>query len=291
MSMTVRRYSVVLGATAVATLLVAMAAATLMLTGFRWFEDDSGAFAGNGWAIFIFLVRALLIPVMLYVVIRIGRSAITIIRGRREVFPPTANSAITYFGVTTVYISLGMIIPIFWTVLPALLEPILYPLPALLLLVVTIRSISKDGQLPGPPVVGPWMASMIVAAAWAVVIGASAAYAQFVLAGNAIEQCFAGECPPERTVGVMAFMAVAATVTAVAVMWSLRSPMRMTRLGIIGAVAFACLALLFPVTIMPSFVMPYDAFVPGFFYGIAAVAFLIVAVARKEEDPFQFATA
>ena len=145
---------------------------------------------------------------MLYVVIRTGRSAIKIIRGRREVFPPTANSAITYFGVTTVYISLGMIIPIFWTVLPALLEPILYPLPALLLLVVTIRSISKDGQLPGPPVVGPWMASMIVAAAWAVVIGASAAYAQFVLAGNAIEQCFAGECPPERTVGVMAFMAV-----------------------------------------------------------------------------------
>ena len=290
MSITILRYSATLGAAA-ATLLVATAAAILMLTGFGWFEDYFDAFAGNGWAIFIFLVRALLIPVMLYVVIRIGRSAITIIRGRREVFPPTANSAITYFGVTIVYISLGMIIPIFWTVLPVLLEPILYPLPALLLLVVTIRSISKDGQLPGPPVVGPWMASMIVAAAWAVVIGASAAYAQFVLAGNAIEQCFAGECPPERTVGAMAFMAAAATVTAVAVMWSLRSPMRMTRLGIIGAVAFACLALLFPVTIMPSFVMPYDAFVPGFFYGIAAIAFLIVAVARKEEDPLQFATA
>ena len=290
MSITILRYSATLGAAA-ATLLVATAAAILMLTGFGWFEDYFDAFAGNGWAIFIFLVRALLIPVMLYVVIRIGRSAITIIRGRREVFPPTANSAITYFGVTIVYISLGMIIPIFWTVLPVLLEPILYPLPALLLLVVTIRSISKDGQLPGPPVVGPWMASMIVAAAWAVVIGASAAYAQFVLAGNAIEQCFAGECPPERTVGAMAFMAAAATVTAVAVMWSLRSPMRMTRLGIIGAVAFACLALLFPVTIMPSFVMPYDAFVPGFFYGIAAIAFLIVAVARKEEGPLQFATA
>ena len=290
MSITILRYSATLGAAA-ATLLVATAAAILMLTGFGWFEDYFDAFAGNGWAIFIFLVRALLIPVMLYVVIRIGRSAITIIRGRREVFPPTANSAITYFGVTIVYISLGMIIPIFWTVLPVLLEPILYPLPALLLLVVTIRSITKDGQLPGPPVVGPWMASMIVAAAWAVVIGASAAYAQFVLAGNAIEQCFAGECPPERTVGAMAFMAAAATVTAVAVMWSLRSPMRMTRLGIIGAVAFACLALLFPVTIMPSFVMPYDAFVPGFFYGIAAIAFLIVAVARKEEDPLQFATA
>ena len=290
MSITILRYSATLGAAA-ATLLVATAAAILMLTGFGWFEDYFDAFAGNGWAIFIFLVRALLIPVMLYVVIRIGRSAITIIRGRREVFPPTANSAITYFGVTIVYISLGMIIPIFWTVLPVLLEPILYPLPALLLLVVTIRSISKDGQLPGPPVVGPWMASMIVAAAWAVVIGASAAYAQFVLAGNAIEQCFAGECPPERTVGAMAFMAAAATVTAVAVMWSLRSPMRMTRLGIIGAVAFACLALLFPVTIMPSFVIPYDAFVPGFFYGIAAIAFLIVAVARKEEDPLQFATA
>ena len=59
MSMTVRRYSVVLGATAVATLLVATAAATLMLTGFRWFEDDSGAFAGSGWAIFIYLVRIL----------------------------------------------------------------------------------------------------------------------------------------------------------------------------------------------------------------------------------------
>ena len=290
MSITILRYSATLGAAA-ATLLVATAAAILMLTGFGWFEDYFDAFAGNGWAIFIFLVRALLIPVMLYVVIRIGRSAITIIRGRREVFPPTANSAITYFGVTIVYISLGMIIPVFWTVLPVLLEPILYPLPALLLLVVTIRSISKDGQLPGPPVVGPWMASMIVAAAWAVVIGASAAYAQFVLAGNAIEQCFAGECPPERTVGAMAFMAAAATVTAVAVMWSLRSPMRMTRLGIIGAVAFACLALLFPVTIMPSFVMPYDAFVPGFFYGIAAIAFLIVAVARKQEDPFQFAAA
>ena len=164
MSITILRYSATLGAAA-ATLLVATAAAILMLTGFGWFEDDFDAFAGSGWAIFIFLVRALLIPVMLYVVIRTGRSAIKIIRGRREVFPPTANSAITYFGVTTVYISLGMIIPIFWTVLPALLEPILYPLPALLLLVVTIRSISKDGQLPGPPVVGPGMASMIVAAA------------------------------------------------------------------------------------------------------------------------------
>ena len=125
-----------------------------------------------------------------------------------------------------------------------------------------------------------------------VVIGASAAYAQFVLAGNAIEQCFAGECPPERTVGVMAFMAVAVTVSG-----ALRScgvcvgPRGWRGPGIIGAVAFACLALLFPVTIMPSFVMPYDAFVPGFFYGIAAVAFLIVAVARKEEDLFQFATA
>ena len=63
MSMTVRRYSVVLGAAA-AALLVATAAAILMLTGFRWFEDDSGAFAGSGWAIFIYLVRILLIPVM-----------------------------------------------------------------------------------------------------------------------------------------------------------------------------------------------------------------------------------
>ena len=107
MSMTVRRYSVVLGATAVGTLLVATAAATLMLTGFRWFEDNSGAFAGSGWAIFIYLVRVLLIPVMLYVVIRTGRSAIKIIRGRREVFPPTANSAITYFGVMALYIPLG----------------------------------------------------------------------------------------------------------------------------------------------------------------------------------------
>ena len=67
--------------------------------------------------------------------------------------------------------------------------------------------------------------------------------------------------------------------------------MRMTRLGIIAAVAFACLALLFPVTILPSFVMPYDAFVPGFFYGIAAIAFLIVAVARKGEGLFQFKAA
>ena len=245
MSMTVRRYSVVLGATAVATLLVAMAAATLMLTSTNWMDDNKGLGDIGGWAV-LFIVRALFVPVMLFVAVRAGCRAIKIAWRRGEGFPPTANSAIRYFGVTTVYISLGMIIPIFWTVLPALLEPILYPLPALLLLVVTIRSISKDGQLPGPPVVGPWMASMIVAAAWMVVIGASAAYAQFVLAGNAIEQCFAGECPPERTVGAMAFMAAAATVTAVAVMWSLRSPMRMTRLGIIDAVAFACLALLFP---------------------------------------------
>ena len=80
MSITILRYSATLGAAA-AALLVAMAAATLMLTGFRWFEDDSGAFAGSGWAIFIYLVRILLIPVMLYVVIRTGRSAITIIKG------------------------------------------------------------------------------------------------------------------------------------------------------------------------------------------------------------------
>ena len=141
-------------------------------------------------------------------------------------FPLTANSAITYFGVTIVYISLGMIIPVFWTVLPVLLEPILYPLPALLLLVATILTTSKNGRLPGPPVVAPRVAVILVAVAWMVVIGASAAYGRFVLAGNAIEQRFAGECPPERTVGVMAFMAAAATVTAVAVMWSLRSPMR-----------------------------------------------------------------
>ena len=287
MSITILRYSATLGAAA-ATLLVATAAAILMLTGFGWFEDYFDAFAGNGWAIFIFLVRALLIPVMLYVVIRTGRSAIKIIRGRREVFPPTANSAITYFGVTTVYISLGMIIPIFWTVLPVLLEPILYPLPALLLLVVTIRSISKDGQLPGPPVVGPWMASMIVAAAWAVVIGASAAYGRFVLAGDVLG-CFAWECPPAQTIGVLGFMVTAATVSGAAVLWSLRRPTGMARPGIIGAVAFACLALLFPSTI--ALFMPFDAFVPGFFYGIAAIAFLIIAVARKEEDPFQFAAA
>ncbi len=172
-----------------------------------------------------------------------------------------------------------------------LLEAFLYPLPVLLLLVATILTTSKNGRLPGPPVVAPRVAVILVAVAWMVVIGASAAYAQFVLAGNAIEQCFAGECPPERTVGAMAFMAAAATVTAVAVLLSLRKPTGMTRLGIIGAVAFACLTLLFPTTIMPSFVMPYYAFVPGFFYGVAAGAFLIVAVARKEEDPFQFATA
>ena len=80
MSITILRYSATLGATAVRTLLVATAATTLMLTGFGWFEDDSGAFAGSGWVIFIYLVRVLLIPVMLYVVIRTGRSAITIMK-------------------------------------------------------------------------------------------------------------------------------------------------------------------------------------------------------------------
>ena len=59
-----------------------------------------------------------------------------------KVFPPTANSAITYFGVrASVYISSGHDAYLSSdTVIPALLEPLLYPLPALLLLVVTIRS-------------------------------------------------------------------------------------------------------------------------------------------------------
>ena len=201
MSMTVRRYSVVLGATAVGTLLVATAAATLMMSSTNWMDDNKGLGDIGGWAV-LFIVRALFVPVMLFVAVRAGCRAIKIAWRRGEGFPPTANSAIRYFGVT-VYISLGMIIPISG-LLPALLEPILYPLPALLLLVVTIRSISKDGQLPGPPVVAPRVAVILVAVAWAVVIGASAAYGRFVLAGDAIEQCFAGECPPERTVGVMA---------------------------------------------------------------------------------------
>ena len=282
--MTDVRYSAMFVSAAVATLLVATAAATLMLTGFKWFADASDAFAGSGWVIFIYIVRVLLIPVMLFVAIRIGWRAVKIMRGRREVFPPTANSAITYFGVTASYISLGMFMPIFWVVVPALLEPVLYPLAALLLLVATIRSIGKDGRLPGPSVVSPRMAAMLVVAGWVVVIGASAAYARFVLAGDAIATCLAGECPPGRTIGAMGFMVAAATVAAAAVLWGLCSPMGMTRLGIIGAVAFGCLALLFPVTIMPSFVMPYDAFVPAFFYAVAAITFLVVALARKDED-------
>ena len=138
----------------------------------------------------------------------------------------------------------------------------------------------------------PRVAVILVAVAWMVVIGASAAYATVCSGGRRRwNSALPGNVRPHKPIGVLGFMVTAATVSGAAVMWSLRSPMRMARPGIIGAVAFACLALLFPVTIMPSFVMPYDAFVPGFFYGIAAVAFLIVAVARKEEDLFQFATA
>ena len=277
--MTAGRYSATLGATAVVALLVATAAATLMMSSTDWMDDNKGLWDIGGWAA-PFIVRALLIPVMLFVVAQAGYRAIKIVWRRGEGFPSTANSAIRYFGVTALYIPLGF--PLLLDPL-LLLEAFLYPLPVLFLLVATIRSISKNGRLPGPPVVAPRVAAILVAAAWAAMIGASVAYARFVLAGDVMD-CFGRECPPERTVGVLGFMVAAATVTAAAILWSLRMPKGMTRLGIIGAVAFGCLALLFPITIS-SLVMPYDAFVPAFFYGIAAVALLIVAVARKNADP------
>ena len=284
MSMTVRRYSVVLGATAVATLLVATAAATLMMSSTNWMDDNKGLGDIGGWAV-LFIVRALFVPVMLFVAVRAGCRAIKIAWRRGEGFPPTANSAIRYFGVMALYIPLGIVLALD---LLLLLEAFLYPLPVLLLLVATILTTSKNGRLPGPPVVAPRVAVILVAVAWMVVIGASAAYGRFVLAGDVLG-CFAWECPPAQTIGVLGFMVTAATVSGAAVLWSLRRPTGMARPGIIGAVAFACLALLFPSTI--ALFMPFDAFVPGFFYGIAAIAFLIVAVARKEEDLFQFATA
>ena len=280
--MTGARYFATFTAGAVAALFVSASTATLMLSGFEWL-DDSGALRGSGWGIALYVVRVLLMPVMLVVAIRAGWRAIKIMRGRVETLPPTANSAIIYYGVTAAYVSLGMFVPIFWVAVPALIEPILYPLAALLLLVATIRAIRVHGQLPGRPVVSPQMTAIFVTVAWVVVIGASAAYAQVVLAGDPIV-CVGGECPPGRTLGAVGFMVTTTTVTAAVMAWGLRSPMGMTQQGIISAVAFACLALLFPITIMPAFVMPYDAFVPSFFYGLAAVVFLIVAVARKDEE-------
>ncbi len=188
-------------------------------------------------------------------------------------------------GVIALYVPLSMALPS--VIVFLFFEAFLYPLPLLLLLVATVRAISKEGRLPGPPVVAPRVAVIIVAAAWMTVIGAGVAYARFVLAGDVMD-CFVWECPPETTVGALGFMVIAATVAAVTVAWSLRSPMGVRRPGIIAAVAFAGIALLFQVTPI-AFVMPYDAFVPGLFYGIAAVALLIVAVARKDEDEVQVA--
>ena len=279
--MTGVRYSAMFVSAAVVALLVTTAAVTLALSGLKWLDDNNGLGYGGGWIGLLFIARALVVPVMLYVAARAGWSAIKIMAGRSEVFPPTPNSAITYFGVTALYVPLGMSLPP--AASPLFFEAFLYPLPLLFLLVATIRAISEDGRLPGSPVVAPRVAGIIVAVAWMTVIGASAAYARFVLAGDVMD-CFVWECPPGRTVGALGFMVAAATVTTVAIVWSLRTPTGMARQGIIGAVAFACLALLFPVTI-PSLVMPYDAFVPAFFYGIAAVALLIVAVARKNADP------
>ena len=275
------RYSAMFVSAAVVALLVTTATAALMLSGLKWLDDNDGLGYGGGWIGLLLIVRALVVPVMLYVVARTGWSAIKIMAGRSEVFPPTANSAITYFGVTALYIPLGMALPP--AASPLFFEAFLYPLPVLLLLVATIRAISEDGQLPGPPVVAPRVAAILVVAAWMTVIGASAAYARFVLAGDVMD-CFVWECPPGRTVGALGFMVAAATAVVVTIAWSLHTSTGMARPAIIGAVAFACLALLFSVSI-PALVMPYDAFVPAFFYGIAAVALLIVAVARKDEDP------
>ena len=280
--MTAGHYVVRFLAIVAGSLFASIVISTWMLYGFKWM-DDSAAFGNSGWVLLFLLARLLLIPIMLCMSIWMGYRAIRILMRRVEVFPPTASSAITFFGVTATYVSLGLLIPIFAVFTPVILEPPLYALAAILLLVVTVNAISEDGQLPGPSLVSTRMAVILVAAAWIVITGASLAYARFVLAGNAVD-CTVWDCPPERTVGVMGFMMAAATVTAIAVAWGLRSPRGMTRRGIVSAVAFACLALLFPVTIMPGLVMPFDAFVPSFFYGIAAVAFLIVAVARKDED-------
>ena len=280
--MTAGHYGVRFLAIVAGSLIASIVISTWMLYGFKWM-DDSAVFGNSGWVLLFLLARLLLIPIMLCMSIWMGYRATRILMRRVEMFPPTASSAITFYGVTATYISLGIVIPISAVFTPVILEPPLYALAAILLLVATVGAISEDGQLPGPSIVSPRMAVILVAAAWIVIMGASLAYARFVLAGNAVD-CTAWDCPPERTVGVLGFMMAAATVTAIAVGWSLRSPRGMTRRGIVSAVAFACLALLFPVTIKPGFVMPFDAFVPSFFYGIAAVAFLIVAVARKDED-------
>ena len=250
--------------------------AAAMLHTFVWLTENA-VIEGNGWGIALVVARAALIPVMLFVVIRMAWRAAKILMKRRGAMPASATSAIVYCGVVAAYISLGMFAPIFWVAVPALIEPILYPLAALFLLVATIRVIWVDGQLPGRAVVSPKMSTILVTVAWAAVIGASVAYAQAVMARESME-CWGGECPPERTLAAVGFMLAATTAAAAMVARGPRS-----RLGITSAVAFACLALLFPITIIPTFVMPYDAFVPSFFYGLAAVAFLIASVARKND--------
>ena len=253
-----------------------------MLWSFQWVQDTAAADESD-WVTGLFIVRLLVVPPMLVIVMRIGYRAITIMRGRTEARAPAANSAILYCGVTAAYISLGMFVPAFWAAVPVIVEPVLYPMAALLLLVATVRALRVDGQLPGRLVVSPPMTTILVASACAVVIGASAAYARSVLTGDPV-MCVGGECPPERTLGAVGFMVVAAMVTAAMIARGLRSPTGMPWSCIIGAVAFACLALMFPAAIMPAFVLPYDAFVPSFFYAAAAIAFLIVAVARRADD-------
>ncbi len=280
--MTAGRYGVLLVAVGVSGLLATAALAVLMLSGLKWM-DDNGVYGDAEWVWVLFIGRLIIVPIMLCVCIRLGCRAMKIMMRRVEVFPPTANSAITYYGVIVAYLILTPFIPIFAVFTPALIEMILYPLTAILLLLVTVDVISKAGIVPGPPVVSPGKAVLLATASWMVVIGASVAYGRFVLVGDAVN-CAAWECPPERTVSVLGFVIVSATLTAMVTTWGLRSPMGMSRAGTVSALAFASVALLFQVSIIPAFVMPYDAFVPGFFYGVSAVVFLIVAVGRRDDE-------
>ena len=274
------RYGLALVAAAAAGLSASALATVGMLSAFEW-ASESETFPGSGWAIGLAIARALLIPVMLVLVIRMTRSAIRISRRDHKVVPRTANTAILYYSVTAAYISLGMFIPIFWVVVPVLIEPILYPLAAVFLLVATVRAIRLDGNLPGDPLLSPQKAALVIAAGLAIVFGASVGYAYFASSAD-LGECILGQCSLSRTLGVIGLMAFTAVPVATMAIWGLHSTVQMARRAVIGVLGFACLALLFPIAVLPAFILPYNAFVPAFFYGAAAFLFLLAVIARKD---------
>ena len=278
----------------------AFALVTLMLSGYKWLDDTDALSNRNIWFIQLHMAKLLAFLVMLVLTFWAACKAVSIMVGRSKVSSPTV--AIVYFCVTVAYLFLWFAAPRLdymfaaWflvalilnplVVIPVLLSPVLYPLTAILLLVATVRALSKDGWLPGPSAVTPKTGTVLVALAWALAVGASMAYARHLLAGDAIN-CLTRDCPrpPYLAVSGLVLMVAAATVVAAMIGRSLLQTSGVTRAGIIAATAFGCLTLLFSIISYLFPLLPHDTFITKLFYGIAAALLLIVAVVRKAENP------